>query len=332
MVDVTQLDPAKIAPNVVVDRDANRDVVGHGRYLPLIGNSRPHVYDVMFDHGRKRVYADNATMALAAIIPDYEHAALASYEAQEGLENLMLSGQEPSDEQREKATELYGDAWACRHLHARETRIALQQAENERARADGDWESLSSAEQGELEDGAAGMLPFGIPTLMPIATGDIFGGPDYTLIEQGVWETAHAKLVLNRGDYDLFSEDGVPEPESTLPTTLTDEDGTERQVIIPDLPPKNLIILDPSDDVTYLASLHDAGVVEVTIRATDLPDRIYTDAVALGRELIAKDPSLGDAGTGLGFGITGHNLHAGETPEHVHEHDDDITIDAGQET
>ena len=329
MVDVTGLDPSLTAPTIVVDRDPRSDQVGHGRTLPLIGNARPHVYDVMFDDGRKRVYADTAAHALTAIILDYEDAGLASWQEQIDAEAMLDRGEEPTDEQTQAAADKYADAWALRYAHAHEQRIRLQQAENARAQACADWQNLSTAEREHLEDCANGMLPFGLSTMQRVPTGDIFGGPEFALVEQGVWETPYVKLVINRGDYDLFSQEGDPEPESTLGYMVTDEDGTEREVIMADLPPLNMTILDPSDDLSYLSSLAEAGVVEVTVRPVDLPDNIYTGAVELGRQIIEAHPDLGDYGTAAGLGIVGQNAHpdahdpGDESPEHAHDGEGD---------
>lgn len=324
-VDVSRLDPANIAPTIVVDRNPKADEVGHGRTLPLIGNARPHTFDVAFDDGTKRVYADTAAHALGAIIDGYEAVGVRSFEASQDIEDRDLRDEDVPDEDRRAAVELFADAWEARYVHADAVRLRVQKAENERARQDGSWEKLGSEEQFVLTDAErAESVPFGVRTLVTIETGDPFGGPSSALVERGIWETSLVRLALNRGDYGFYNPEGTPEPVSTMTTRLGEGDAA-RDVVITTEFPANLIILDPGDDESYLYSLERAGLIEITLRPTELPDEVYTNALRLGEELIAENPELGDYGQAAGLGI----VEDGEADEH-HSHlhlvsDDDPT-------
>ncbi|WP_418345852.1 hypothetical protein [Rhodococcus pyridinivorans] len=55
--DATRLDPAQIAPPIVVTDGEHTEIgAAHGRVLPLIGHRRPYIYDVSLPD-KRRVYA-----------------------------------------------------------------------------------------------------------------------------------------------------------------------------------------------------------------------------------------------------------------------------------
>ncbi|MDV6246971.1 hypothetical protein R1X32_04885 (plasmid) [Rhodococcus opacus] len=66
--DATRLDPAQIAPPIVVTDGEHTEIgAAHGRVLPLIGHRRPYVYDVSLPD-KRRVYADTPEDAIAVIV------------------------------------------------------------------------------------------------------------------------------------------------------------------------------------------------------------------------------------------------------------------------
>lgn len=326
-IDFYALDPAAVAPNLVVAVNPNGagEQVGHGRTLPLIGNVRPHTFDVVFADGTKRVYADTPGKALCALIDGYEALVDEQIELEATIEqDAFTTGHvEPAKQQR--ASELYEQMWIARWRLADQVRVQVQQRENADSHEHGRWERLSSAEKAELESAAKGNIPLGLPRLVRIERGDPFGGPDSVLIEQGEWETDQSLLVINRGDYGPYSEEGVPEPVSTMTMTVGEgDDAFEAVVATPE--PLNIIVLDPGDDMTLLESLDRADVVSLTVRPADLPDSMYTDAVEIGRKMIERDPELGrltevEAAPSADPDDHDHDHDHGHDHEHGHEHE-----------
>lgn len=266
--EVDALDPAEVASPVTVDVDPAGPEIGHGRILPLVGGQRPYVYDVVFDGGARRVYADTVTGVLSAVVDDYEPAA----------DEVDAAG---SAEDRDRMEAALAATFQARHNHAHQVRVDMQTRVNTEAQADGRWDSLDEEERDQCSRGADGQVPVGVLYEVPLENPD----GSAVVVDKGFWTHPDVLLCINRGDYDLFDPDFTPEPESLL--SETDEQG--RDVVHGGRWPKNLVILDPTDDDSYLESLEHAGLVEVTVRPVDLPDDTYLRAVDLGREM-AEDP------------------------------------------
>lgn len=275
---VKALDPAQPAPPVVVDRNPGRDAVGHGRTLPLVGGIRPHVYDVVYADGTRRVYADTPGDVLAAVIPGYEEHAAAMAAAQDAVESLLWNpdgsrreGVDPeqANDARDRVQRAFVDAFDARSDHATALRMTMQRNENERARANGQWDDLDDEARAQCEASVQGEIPVGIIYIVPEDTGEV---------ERGFWPFEAPRLVISRGDYGLFDPAGTEEPESLA--TVVDDDGHEYVPVVRF--PRNLVILDPTEESLYVESLEVAGVLSCTIRPVDLPDEQYSGAVALG--------------------------------------------------
>lgn len=258
------LDPMLPAAPVVVPRDPQRDAVGHGRTVPLVGGERPYLLEVVFDEDRQRVYADRMEDVLGVIIEGYaQHVA--------AVDDAASKGQ---DEQRGAIAE----AFLARYDHADELRRVLQRRVNDQARLTGAWDRLDEEEQEQCALAASGdlqaMPPVGVLYEVPVDT-PLDG---VASVDLGFWSSREVKLCINRGDYGIF-EDGLVEPQSWLETT--DPDG--RSYVIEGVWPANMTILDPTSDEAYLQSLVMAGLVSVTVIPSDLPDEVYEAALQAGR-------------------------------------------------
>lgn len=266
---------------MVVPRNPDADHVGHGRILPLVGGVRPYVYDVTYDGGRSRVYADTPAGVLDALIDDYRQLWQTWREASTVLEQVEDRDDTPTEQQVAAAEDAYYFLLSARIQYATAVRCDLQASENKAARASGSWDRLTDEERTQCEESAAGKRPLGVLVEAPW---DPDPGQQSATVEFGVWDTEHCKLVINRGDYGLFDLDGTPEPQSTL--TQPDPQTGEEIVVVDD--PPNLVVIDPTTDWLLLDSLAKAGVLTIITRPVDLPDAFYTEAVEMGRHAMAS--------------------------------------------
>lgn len=290
-VEVRGLDPNTEAPHMVVDRNPGADEIGHGRTLPLVGGVRPYTYDVVFDEGRRRVYADTPGGVLSAFIPGYAELRSTNRSLVAVLDELDARDEEPTAEQIDQSSTVYAAMYNARYEYGTKVRVQLQAAENAAAQAAGTWDTLSDEERQECELAAQGRIPDGVIVQVPWDN-DLTGEP--MIIDQGVWETDACRLVINDGDYGINDPDGSPAPTSTLPTT--DEDG--REMVIMTTYPENMIILYLAEDTELLQSLERAELVSVEVRPVDLPDEFYTEAVKIGAQLAAGELEPAQAPTG----------------------------------
>lgn len=263
--DVARMDPAEVAPPLVVPVDAGRDAVGHGRNLPLVGQQRPHVYDVVYDGGRQRVYADTVDGVLSAFVDGYQQAV-----------DEVAAAESSGDQDQMQAA--LAAAFQARYAHAAALRVELQQTINTRAQTTGTWDTLDEEEVEQCTQAALGQIPVGVLYEVPLDNPD----GSSVIVDKGFWTHPDVPLVLNRGDYDLFDPDFTPEPESLL--SETDEQG--RDVVYGGRWPDNLVLLDPTDADAYVETLEHADLIDVTIRPVDLPDDVYLRAVQMGKDIL----------------------------------------------
>ncbi|MGB3675973.1 MAG: hypothetical protein WA988_16195 [Candidatus Nanopelagicales bacterium] len=311
-------DPAATAPPLITD-DGHTQAVGeaHGRMLPLIGGSRPYLYDVAVG-GSGRVYADtvNDAMAmylggryaeLAAELSDLDRTLPArpalSYEAPiDDVDAVLLSDLDDLtdevseaeldrfsalDEAVTRRNRLLYEMALIRRQHADQVRIDLQARINDEARADGTWDQLSHAEQTELTASADphGTSPAGVIEEVPTVRTTSAGTAEPVLFERGTW-FATTSLVVNTGDYTPWTD--IPFVHSAL--ILPDQDGVDCEV-----PTRsNLVILDIDTDEDYLQSLAAAGVVKLRVWPDEQPDEVFramtTDTVVYPKLRIEGGP------------------------------------------
>lgn len=245
--DATRLDPAQIAPPIVVTDGEHTEIgAAHGRVLPLIGHRRPYIYDVSLPD-KRRVYADTPEDAIAVIIGgDYAEKLAALRDLESSIDDTAID-----------------EAWlalaSLRHAHADRLRLALQQQINDLAQRDGAWDHLDDEEQQQLTKAADSDGPYPVGVLEEIP----FVDEEDNLCTRmaGVW-SARVSLVLNTGDYDPYSNTPLPLSEMT-------RDG----VVVPGDP--NLVVLDIGDSAVYLESLEKAGWLTMSVLPAEQPDPIF---------------------------------------------------------
>lgn len=268
---VRGLDPSMPAPPMVVERNPNRDAVGHGRDLPLVGGQRPYVYDVVFNDGARRVYADTIPGVLSAFIDYYGH-----------LDEEARVAEDAGDQSAVESAN--AGLFEARAQHATDLRVRLQRDINTQAEANGTWDTLDEEEVEQCTKAASGEIPVGVLYEVPLE--DLDGSE--MIVDKGFWTHSEVRLVINRGDYELFDPDFTPEPESLLSEVDSD---TGKDIVYGGRWPENLVILDPTEEDDYIESLEHAGQIEVTVRPVDLPDDLYLRAVQTGREILAAESS-----------------------------------------
>lgn len=306
--DVSTLDPSVPAPPMKVAVNPRADSVGHGRTLPLIGGRRSYMYDVLCEQGTSRIYADSPTGVLRELIKGYAAAA-------DALDAAEATGD------RDQLEQAFSALFLLRAEHATAVRIELQRQLNTDARATSRWDRLSTEEQGQLSAAEDGRIPVGV--IIEEESVDIDGHP--ILVDRGIWETPFATLVIDRGDYGLFDPDCTPEPTCEL--AEQDENG-QWVVIVTNGNPDNMIILDSTDDESYLDSLEAAGVISIDLYPPDAEDSFYLDAVRLGQNIMESEDT--DLTGWVGYhpelaadATDADHIHAHHHGQHDHGHPHD---------
>ena len=295
LVDVKGLDPAMEAPPLTVDVNPAADQPGHGRTLPLVGGTRPYLYDATYNDNTQRVYADSIAGVLSALIPGYAELAAAETAAIAAVE-VAVENDGPTDEQRDAVQAALRASMDARWKYASTLRVAIQTEINEAARMSGAWDDLDSEEQAQCAAAEAGEVPVGVLWEIPI---DLPGGV-VERVDQGYWSTDAVQLVINRGDYGFFDPQFTPEPMSDLATV---DETTGRRYVTVSKWPSNMVILDPTEEAEFFLSLCEAGVLSVVTRPVDLPDDFYSESLRLGRAAIAAEAGA-EAGAGNGEDTT----------------------------
>lgn len=263
------LDPTVPAPPMTVPYNPNLDAVGHGRELPLIGGQRTHQLDVLVepllrgDHKRVRIYADNAAGVLSELIPNY-----APYAA--ALDTAIETGD------RDSVEDAFVDAFLARWRHATLVRVALQNQLNNEAHTAGVWAALTDEQRTQCAQAAEGLIPVGVIEVHQMDDAD--GHP--IDVEVPVWDSLLIPLVVNRGDYGLYSDDDVTEPTADVSVRFTDDETGGVDITIP-----VVIVLDPTDDDTYVASLQDAGLLSIEFRPVLPISSLYLNSMLLGQAI-----------------------------------------------
>ncbi|GEM_PF-4149896 len=270
-IDVTGLDPLEAAPPQLVAYRPSADDVGHGRTLPLIGNARNYLFDVLPDpellpagSPRVRVYADRHRDVLSVLIPDYA-----------GIAEALTRSEETGTP--EEVTDAFTSAFDLRTLHAHSMRVVLQRRLNQAAQASGSWSRLTEEEAQQCSRAAEGQIPVGIP----VVVGGIDADGNTVELDMAVWETDAVPLVVNRGDYGFYSESLVPEPVSEL--AHVGEDG-DLYVYVTEAA-TNVIVLNPTDEDIYVESLASAGLLVLDEYLPEDTDPLFIQALLLGRAI-----------------------------------------------
>ena len=270
-----QLDPARVAPPIVVTNRVGHDsLFEHAeggatqRVLPLIGNShptrwapRPYVLDVLFDGGRRRVYADDRADVAGVILGDtYRALQVAAAAAAAAFDD------DPNEDTAQDVVDTDADLFAARAAHATSTRTAMQRQYND---AITDWAVLDYWDTEVLrqstdpEGVAPGCYPDNHPLNGALSTidGDAEAG------EKLLW-AADAALVCSTGDYWPYSD--VLPPQSVAATTVT---GVSTPVTLAG--DSHLVWLNPDNESGYLESMQAAGLITIDVYPVDQVDTIW---------------------------------------------------------
>lgn len=287
-----QIPPHLCAPPMRTN-DAKTTGVGaaHGRVLPLVGNTRPYLYDVTIVGTDERIYADRITDVIGVLIGD-NYAATARQIEELDVTDLGDSGgavelgdllpTELAEEaatdtevsvdryaadgriqRRQQTQELLYELALLRTAFATTVRIALQQAINADAVANGLWDNLTDDEKTELTLSASesGGFPVGMPTEVPVIE-DPDNSPHLVSMICPQWR-AETPLVLNSGDYNPWTE--APFIESIR--EAVDSTGTPFEYPTDE----NVVTLTIDTEQEFLDSLVAAGYLTVDTRPAFQP-------------------------------------------------------------
>ena len=270
-----QLDPAQVAPPIITNNRIGHDSLFEHteggtpqRILPLIGNShptrwapRPYVLDVMFDGGRRRVYADDTADAAGVILGEaYRDLQVAAAAAAVAFDD------DPNEDTAQAVVDTDAALFAARAAHATTIRTALQRQHNE---AITDWAALDQWDTQVLHQSmdpdapAPGCYPDNHPLNGALST--INGAAEAG--EKLLW-AADAVLVCSTGDYWPYSD--VLPPQSVAAATVT---GVATPVTLAG--DSQLVWLKPDNEAGYLESLRAAGVITIDIYPVDQVDTIW---------------------------------------------------------
>lgn len=273
-------DDDQIPPLVTDDGHISAVGTAHGRTIPVIGSTRPPVYDVSLhplDGGSTRIYADDPNDVLAVICGK-------DYQDQLNRCRALMEQYAAIDDEHPEAPALRDELTAdfaaettflgliCGAFVHRARAIA-QGKINEQAQQDGRWEGLTVQEQKILvaaADTANPKAPVGV--LRDAAFDDPRNPGQVILGKRGHW-TADVDLVLNEVDYYPWSP--IPIPLSSVLIT-----GPDGEVYEDDISNLNLHIIGVTDADELLEELDELNVISLTIRPAVPVDALYREGYA----------------------------------------------------
>lgn len=271
-----------IPPLVTMDGDTTAVGTAHGRTVPVIGSTRPPVYDVSvhpFDGSCRRVYADDADDVLAVLCgEDYQRQLGITREALEKsteAELTTMMAENPSEEEIQATYDLTLEAQAeigllsvIRGTGIQRWRQKAQEIINNQAETDGRWDELTDGERKVLTDAAnpdSDTFPVGIPE--PGMIVDTYGELHEGI--RGVWR-AHVPLVLNEADFLPWTGQPWPISEETIVTP-------EGEEIVAVGTFSNLRVIHCDSAENTLHDLNNLHVFNVTVRPVIPVDEPYRE-------------------------------------------------------
>ena len=288
-------DPTRCAPPLR-SSDARDTGVGaaHGRVIPLVGNTRPYLFDVTVVGTTTRIYADRLTDVLCLLIGEEYTALVDQIDSADVTDHILpppgpalgdmlptelavAATPPPADDsvaadpaERQRLMNLLYDLARVRCAHARNLRIELQRTINDAAVADGTWAELTAEEQEELSLSATskGVFPIGIPVVVPYTTVDDNGTLVTAEMVRPEWRAA-TRLVLNTGDYAPWTQ----APWIRAVRTTRAPDGTEIEYETRE----NTVELVIDTEEEYVQSLVGAGVLTLHERPAHQVDPMFAD-------------------------------------------------------
>lgn len=263
-----------IPPLVTDDGHVSAIGTAHGRTIPVIGSTRPPIFDVSLnplDGSQVRIYADEADDVLAVLLGTEYQSQLArckqieaNYMELSDSDQMGSAGHTMREEFDSEVT-LLG---MIRGTFAHTARARAQQLVNDKAKASGAWEALTDQERTILEQAAdmtSETAPVGIVKEMTIPDPT---HPGHTLTGRvGSWG-ADVDLILNEVDYYPWCE--VPPVFSQV--TITDTKGNS---YVDDSSKLNLRIIRVDSAEELLEDLGELGVISMTVRPAVPVDAIF---------------------------------------------------------
>lgn len=279
--DYRVLHPDFDAIPALITNDGDISAVGtnHGRTIPLIGSTRPAIFDVSlhpFDGSKTRIYADDLNDILSVICGE-DYRKQLDYCEQLIEQYDTITGN--SDEEEEQRQALHAefqhasiDLCFIRGAFIHKARAVAQGKINDAARADGMWDGLTSEEQQVLCEAAdieADVAPVGILEETVLDNED---GSEPFIGYQGVWR-AEVPLALNEVDYYPWSS--TPRPTSVTAVQVTTDGDVE--TYIDTLSELNLRIIRVENAEELFFDLQNLRVVGMTIRPALPVDSMFAD-------------------------------------------------------
>lgn len=265
---------------VTEDGDVSAVGTAHGRTIPVIGSTRPPVFDVSLhplDGGKTRIYADDPNEILAAICGDDYRTQL--NRCQSIIDNYAKYDDD-NDPDGHARRELEHDfaiettyLGYIRGAFAHKARQVAQGKINDQAKQDGSWDTLSPQEQDVLTraaDTTSQSAPVGVLEDHEFTDGD---GNTFTG-KRGTWRSNAVPLVLNEVDYEPWSV--VPRPYSSVVIDYTTPEGEEQQ-FEDDISDLNLRIIRVEDAEELLHDLDELNAIKLTVRPAFPVDAMYRD-------------------------------------------------------
>lgn len=266
----------------LITNDGDISAVGtaHGRTVPLIGSTRPAIFDVSlhpFDGGNMRIYADDLNDVLSVICGD-DYRMQLDYCEQLIEQYDAITGDTVDEENRRQALhaefqQATIDLCFIRGAFVHKARAVAQGKINDAARADGTWDALTDEEQEVLREAAdikADVAPVGVLEEALLDNGD---GSEPFVGHRGVWR-ANVPLVLNEVDYYPWSS--VPRPTS-ITAVQVNADGGGVETYLDTLSELNLRIIRVEVAEELFSDLQNLRVIGMTVRPALPVDSMFAD-------------------------------------------------------
>lgn len=265
-----------VPPLVTDDGDVAAIGTAHGRTIPVVGSTRPPVYDVSLhplDGGKTRIYADDPDDVLAMVCgEDYQQQLMLCRDLITEY-NELGDGEDTAEQRRDLRAAFDAESTflgMIRGAFGHVARASAQARVNTTAKENGLWEQLTAQEQQILTDAAdpnSQKAPIGVVGEAqfpdPDNPGMLFTGT------RGYW-TADVDLVLNEADYYPWTP--IPGPLSEV--TITDDDGNRFVDNTSDLNLKYIRVATAQDMLDDLEAL---DVITMKMRPVVPVDPIYRE-------------------------------------------------------
>lgn len=314
-----------IPPLVTEDGDVTAVGTAHGRTIPIIGTTRPPIYDVSlhpFDGSKTRIYADDPHDIVSIICgSSYRQQYERCIQIIDQYDQLNDDNDPDLSQRFEAETEYTAEKVLLDYMRGafvHKARAIAQRSINTEAQQDGRWDKLTAEQQTVLTRAAdidSETAPVGVleDEEFHDVDGIAFMG------RRGTWRSADVPLVVNETDYAPWQP--IPRPKSVVITEAEMPDGTTTQYE-DDFSELNLLTIPVEDVEEMLNVLDRLGVIDMTIRPAypvgkDFREW-YADATESRVNRNREQAARGEV-PDLPAPSDGHS----HSHDHDHDHDDD---------